>query len=135
MLLSDAGNYDVVISSPGGSCSQIISNPSSLSVSELPEIDAIGPDFSVCFDGSTPINITSGALVDESNATIEWSVPTAAGTISNPNSLSNATFSPDLSYDDSNPVVITLKAFGINGCSATEVSATKELTLCKTTCD
>ena len=128
IALSDAGNYDVVISSPGGSCSQIISNPSSLSVSELPEIDAIGPDFSVCFDGSTPINITSGALVDESNATIEWSVPTAAGTISNPNSLTNATFSPDPSYDDSNPVLITLKAFGINGCSATEVSATKELT-------
>ncbi|PTX44228.1 Ig-like domain-containing protein [Christiangramia gaetbulicola] len=124
----DAGNYDVVISSPDGSCSQIISNPGVLIVSELPEIEAIGAYYEACFDGSTPINITTGALVDESKAIIEWSVPSGTGTISNPNSLTGATFTPDENFDESNPVIITLKAFGINGCSAEEVSATKELT-------
>ena len=118
----DSGSYDVVISSPAESCSQIISNPAVVTVNPAPAITSIGENIILC-SISEGVNITSGVEV-ANESTILWSVPTGMGSITNANSLTTATYSPG---NASGTIELTLTVQGLEGCS--EIIATKNITI------
>ena len=119
----DSGSYDVVISSPAESCSQIISNPSVVTVNPSPIIESIGENIEVC-SVSEEVNITAGAVVSN-HSSVLWSVPDGMGTISNANSLTDATFTPAANIESTVPLTLTVK--GLEGCS--EISSAKNLVI------
>ncbi|WP_168191367.1 MULTISPECIES: LamG-like jellyroll fold domain-containing protein [Antarcticibacterium] len=118
----DSGSYDVVISSPAETCSQIISTPSAVSVNPAPVIDSIGADIEICSVGEE-VNITTGVAVSNESS-IEWSVPAGQGTISNATQLTGATYTPN---GASGNITLILKVQGLDGCS--EISSTKTITI------
>ncbi|NGY39010.1 immunoglobulin domain-containing protein, partial [Flavobacterium sp. XN-5] len=118
LLLSNAGNYDVVISSPGGSCSQTLSNPASLTVTPVPKatISYAGTPF--CND-----------ITSEQSVNLSGSNAYTGGSYSAPTGLtlnaSTGAITPSTSIAGSYVVTYTIAAAG--GCS--EVTATANVTI------
>ena len=109
----DSGSYDVVISSPDGTCSQIISNPAVVSVSPPPSVEA-GSNLTAC---STAGSINIGENAQANNySSLEWST-TGTGSFGDKSQLVT-TYIPG--NGETGNIILTLTAQGNATC--TEVS-------------
>ncbi|WP_207917089.1 T9SS type A sorting domain-containing protein [Flavobacterium hiemivividum] len=118
LLLSNVGNYDVVISSPGGSCSQTLSNPASLTVTPVPTatISYAGTPFCNDITSAQSVNLSG------SNAYTGGSYSAPTGLTLN---ASTGAITPSTSTAGSYAVTYTIAATG--GCNA--VTATTNITI------
>ncbi|MGI0107561.1 PKD-like domain-containing protein [Salinimicrobium sp. WS361] len=105
LALEDSDNYDVVISSPEGSCSQIISHPATVTVYSPPEVEA-REDIEVC-STSTSLDLGTGATASN-YSTLIWTT-NGLGQILNATDLNGATYVP-VAADFGNTLTFTLTA-------------------------
>ncbi|WZL89631.1 PKD-like domain-containing protein [Salinimicrobium sp. 3283s] len=126
LALEDSDIYDVVISSPEGSCLQIISNPATVTVYSPPEVEA-GEDIEVC---STSTSIDIGTEATAANySSLAWTT-NGAGQILNATDLNGATYAP-VAADFGNTLIFTLTAkFEVGGVQVCEDAVdTRSLTI------
>ena len=108
--VTDSGVYDVVITSPDGSCSQIISKKSVVTVSEPPSVNA-GIDIQAC---STDSTIAIGGDASASNySALEWTT-SGTGTFGDATALAT-NYIPGTG--ETGQVTLTLTAQPNAGCS------------------
>ncbi|WP_029035221.1 T9SS type A sorting domain-containing protein [Salinimicrobium terrae] len=120
---SHSGSYYAIITGPAGfTCSTATSETVNININPAPVITAIGGAIEICSVG-VEINITGGVEVSN-HSSITWSVPEGMGTISNPTSLTNATYLPD---GATGTVPLSLTVQGLDGCS--EITATKNINI------
>ncbi|SDX53624.1 LamG-like jellyroll fold domain-containing protein [Flavobacterium degerlachei] len=114
LLLSNAGSYDVVVSSPGGTCSQTISNPAILTVTPTVTINAFSAATSTRCQGAGTVTTTTTA----SNSTgITYSLDTAS--LAAGNTIIAATSAVTYAAGWSGTTTITASAAGCNGPATT----------------
>jgi large repetitive protein len=118
---TEAGTFNYTVTTEGPCENISLQGSITVNPAAVANIATEHQELEICYDGNA-YNITAGASV-ENESSFLWSVPAGEGTINNPTSLTEATFTP--SAEVSSPVTITLTAVGMDGCS--DATATKQI--------
>lgn len=116
----DAGSITITLRASGGGCADATSTKT-LNITKTATANA-GSEIIICFAPGA-MDITPGAVATN-HTVVEWT-SNGTGTITNPNSLTTATYTPG--FGEVGIITLTLKATGTSPCA--DAISTKSLTI------
>ena len=119
---TESGTFSYTVTTEGPCEEKSLSGTIKVNPATVASIAAVNQELEICYSNGTAYNITAGASV-QNEASLAWSVDPEQGTINDASSLTDATFTPLEGV--SNPVMITLTSYGLDGCS--NATATKTI--------